>query len=133
MNSPASVLVNTRSFYKVVLGRDIDAVVKIGCAVVVDGQVDQLVVVCGAGHQNALLRGVLDFAILDANMMRRAIGSRSDFNCVVGDVDRIEDESPDNDVTGGCAFKIEYAGSPRLWSDGDLMARVSGYSHGGGP
>jgi len=50
MNSPASVLVNTRSFYKVVLGRDIDAVVKIGCAVVVDGQVDQLIVVCGAGH-----------------------------------------------------------------------------------
>ena len=133
MNSPAGVLVDPRSFYKVILGGDIDAVVKIGCTVVVDGQVDQLVVVCGAGHQNALLRGVLDFAILDANMMRRAMGPRCDFNCVASDVGGIEDESSDNNVSGGWVFKIKYAWGARLWSDGDLMARVSGYNYRGGP
>ena len=82
---------------------DIDAVIRVvGGAVIMHREPDKLIV-RRAGHQDAMVLGVFDFHILQANETGGTVAGIGNLNTIVGDIAAITDQATDNGIlTAGC-------------------------------
>src|SRR5207302_1973513 len=104
LHAPAGVAVDVAAVDEVVIRLDVQAVVKIGRAVVVNLVLDELVIV-GRGvaretlHEHSLGAGIFDIAIADADMGGSAAGQGHDIDIGAGRAGAVKDEAIDGDVT----------------------------------